>query len=49
MIKKYGRSLKRQEKIVKEDRERYLKSLCMKVVPKGIKSVTAFRNYTKAA
>ena len=35
-------------KIVKEDRERFLSSLCMKVVLKVIKNVTAFRNYTKA-
>ena len=39
---------KAQEKIVKEDRERFLKRLCMKVVPKVIKIVTAFQNYTKA-
>ena len=30
-------------KVVKKDRERFLKSLCMKVVLKVIKNVTAFR------
>ena len=36
------------EKFFKEDRVRFLKSLCMKVIPNVIKNVTAFRNYTKA-
>ena len=32
------------QKIVKKDHERDFKSLCMKVVPKIINNVTAFKN-----
>ena len=48
MIKNMAETSKGITKIVKKDRERFLKNLWLKVVAKYIKNVTAFQNYTKA-